>query len=99
LIVIPIQVGGFQPPCYHYYCWQHQMTRFPTLLLLVVIGAAFSSSKEREGLDLEWCMAPERGLPAPDVVIYLSITPEAAAKRGSFGEERYEKKGNSSSSC
>lgn len=32
------------------------------------------------------------GLPAPDVVIYLSVTPEVAEQRGGYGEERYEKK-------
>lgn len=51
-------------------------------------GTAFSSAK---GLDREWCFAPERGLPAPDAVAFLSITPEEAEKRGDYGEERYEK--------
>ncbi len=31
-------------------------------------GVAFSSAK---GLDLDWCMSCDRGLPAPDAVIYL----------------------------
>ncbi len=35
--------------------------------------------------------APDKGLPAPDATIYLSMTPEAAAKRGGYGSERYEK--------
>ena len=35
--------------------------------------------------------APDRGLPAPDATIYLRMTPEAAAKRGGYGSERYEK--------
>ncbi|KAF7836723.1 thymidylate kinase [Senna tora] len=51
-------------------------------------GVAFSSAK---GLDLEWCKAPEIGLLAPDVVIYLDISPEKAADRGGYGGERYEK--------
>jgi dTMP kinase len=42
-------------------------------------------------MDLEWCKACDRGLPAPDCVIYLDMPVEAAAKRGNFGEERYEK--------
>ena len=33
-------------------------------------GVAFSSAK---GLDLDWCMSCDRGLPAPDAVIYLGI--------------------------
>ena len=35
--------------------------------------------------------APDSGLPAPDATIYLSMTAEAAAKRGGYGSERYEK--------
>ena len=34
---------------------------------------------------------PDSGLVAPDVVIQLAMEPEAAAARGGFGEERYEK--------
>lgn len=54
-------------------------------------GLAFTAAKELPGLDLDWCMAPERGLIAPDAVLYLQISIEEAAKRGGFGEERYEK--------
>ncbi|CAN0879725.1 Thymidylate kinase [Linum grandiflorum] len=50
-------------------------------------GVAFSSAK---GLDLNWCKAPEFGLPAPDLVLYLDIPPEKAAERGGYGGERYE---------
>ncbi|KAL9152605.1 hypothetical protein ABFS82_11G134900 [Erythranthe guttata] len=51
-------------------------------------GVAFSSAK---GLDVEWCKAPEAGLLAPDLVLYLDISPEKAAERGGYGDERYEK--------
>ncbi|XP_011045182.1 PREDICTED: thymidylate kinase isoform X4 [Populus euphratica] len=50
-------------------------------------GVAFSSAK---GLDIEWCKAPEVGLLAPDIVLYLDIPPEKAAERGGYGGERYE---------
>ncbi|KAL5569543.1 hypothetical protein UlMin_026118 [Ulmus minor] len=50
-------------------------------------GVAFSSAK---GLDLGWCKAPEIGLLAPDLVLYLDIPPEKAADRGGYGGERYE---------
>ncbi|XP_020519402.1 thymidylate kinase-like [Amborella trichopoda] len=36
-------------------------------------GVAFSAAK---GLDLEWSKAPEMGLLAPDLVVYLDIPPE-----------------------
>ncbi|GAA0140119.1 nucleotide kinase [Lithospermum erythrorhizon] len=52
-------------------------------------GVAFSSAK---GLDIEWCKAPDIGLLAPDLVIYLDISPEEAAKRGGYGGERYEQR-------
>ncbi|VVB16593.1 unnamed protein product [Arabis nemorensis] len=51
-------------------------------------GVAFSSAK---GLGIEWCKAPEVGLLAPDSVLYLDITPERAAERGGYGDERYER--------
>eukprot|EP00899_Mesostigma_viride_P019292 jgi/Mesvir1/27364/Mv07174-RA.1 len=51
-------------------------------------GVAFSAAK---GLDLEWCKAPDKGLPAPDAVLFLQIPVEVAASRGGYGEERYEK--------
>lgn len=50
-------------------------------------GVAFSSSK---GLDIEWCKAPDIGLLAPDLVLYLDISPERASERGGYGGERYE---------
>uniref|UniRef100_A0A7N0U9B7 Thymidylate kinase n=1 Tax=Kalanchoe fedtschenkoi TaxID=63787 RepID=A0A7N0U9B7_KALFE len=50
-------------------------------------GVAFSAAK---GLDIEWCKAPEKGLLAPDLVLYLDIQPEEAAERGGYGGERYE---------
>ncbi|KAA3458419.1 thymidylate kinase-like isoform X1 [Gossypium australe] len=48
---------------------------------------AFSTAK---ALDFEWCKAPEIGLIAPDLVVYLDITPEKAAERGGYGGERYD---------
>ncbi|XP_068667460.1 thymidylate kinase [Aristolochia californica] len=50
-------------------------------------GVAFSAAK---GLDIQWCKAPEMGLLAPDLVLYLDIPPEKAAERGGYGVERYE---------
>uniref|UniRef100_A0A182WMH5 Thymidylate kinase n=1 Tax=Anopheles minimus TaxID=112268 RepID=A0A182WMH5_9DIPT len=50
-------------------------------------GVAFSSAK---GLDMEWCKAPESGLLKPDLVILLTLSMEALARRGGFGDERYE---------
>jgi dTMP kinase len=41
-------------------------------------------------MDMEWCKKPEMGLPKPDVVFFLSLSPKALSKRGGFGTERYE---------
>lgn len=51
-------------------------------------GIAFSAAKK--GMDMEWCKKAETGLPKPDAVFFLSLSPEALAKRGGFGTERYE---------
>ena len=43
-----------------------------------------------QGFTLDWCKQADVGLPRPDIVLFLTLTPEEAAKRGGFGEERYE---------
>lgn len=40
------------------------------------------------GLSYDWCKAPETGLLKPDLVLYLTLTPEAMAIREGFGNER-----------
>lgn len=58
-------------------------------------GIAFSASKLTPSgdplLSFEWCKSPDIGLPAPDLVLFLDITPEKAKERGGYGNERYEK--------
>ncbi|XP_030352006.2 thymidylate kinase [Strigops habroptila] len=51
-------------------------------------GVAFTSAKEN--FCLEWCKQPDIGLPKPDLILFLQLSPEEAAKRGNFGSERYE---------
>lgn len=51
-------------------------------------GVAYSAAK---GLDSEWCKQSDKGLPAPDSVIYLDLSFAEASKRGDFGAERYER--------
>lgn len=50
-------------------------------------GVAFTSAK---GLDLEWCKAPDAGLPSPDLLIHMELSQAEAESRGGFGDERYE---------
>lgn len=40
---------------------------------------------------LSWCEGPDIGLPAPDIVFYLTLPPEVARERGDYGKERYER--------
>ena len=54
-------------------------------------GCVYSASKQDPTMDLEWCRHPEVGLPRPDICIFLDLSSEEAAKRGGFGNERYEK--------
>ncbi|KAI9760542.1 MAG: Slx4p interacting protein [Chaenotheca gracillima] len=53
-------------------------------------GCVYSAAKGVKGLDLEWARWPDVGLPRPDVCIFLDISPADAARRGGFGEEKYE---------
>lgn len=52
----------------------------------------YSAAKQNPALSLEWAKSPDVGLPRPDAVVFLSLSPEDAEKRGGFGEEKYEKK-------
>ncbi|KAL3674165.1 hypothetical protein V7S43_000126 [Phytophthora oleae] len=51
-------------------------------------GVAFSAAKN--GMSLDWCWAPEIGLPKPDAVIFLDVPVTQASTRAEFGQERYE---------
>lgn len=53
-------------------------------------GAVYSAAKNNPDLSLDWAWNPEVGLPKPDLLIYLDIPLEEAAKRGGYGQERYE---------
>ncbi|KRY36893.1 Thymidylate kinase [Trichinella spiralis] len=50
-------------------------------------GIAFSAAK---GLDFDWCMNADRGLPQPDVVFFVDVKPETLKNRGEFGVERFD---------
>ena len=54
-------------------------------------GIAYTSAKQ-SGPSFEWCLAPEVGLPAPDAVLFLTLSLEEQEARGDYGEERYEKR-------
>ncbi|KAF2153348.1 thymidylate kinase, partial [Myriangium duriaei CBS 260.36] len=55
-------------------------------------GCVYSAAKQNPRLDLRWARQPDEGLPRPDVCVFLELSPSEAAKRGGWGEERYEKK-------
>lgn len=41
-------------------------------------------------MDFEWCKQPDEGLPRPDLVFLLTLSPEAIENRPGYGNERYE---------
>lgn len=53
-------------------------------------GCVYSAAKQNPEMTLSWCREPEIGLPRPDLCLFLDIPPEDAAKRGGYGNERYE---------
>lgn len=55
-------------------------------------GAIYSAAKLNPLLPFGWAHAPEVGLPKPDLVVFLDLSPENTAKRGGYGEEKYEKR-------
>lgn len=52
-------------------------------------GAAYASAYT--GKDLNWCKSPDKGLPRPDLVAFLSVSEENQMSRSNWGEERFEK--------
>jgi dTMP kinase len=50
-------------------------------------GVAYTASK---GYDWDWCLGPDKGLIAPDLVIYLSASSKVLETRSGYGQERYE---------
>lgn len=50
-------------------------------------GVAYSLAK---GLPEQWVRSSDVGLPKPDAVLFFDVSPEVAAQRGGFGEERLE---------
>lgn len=53
-------------------------------------GAVYSAAKQNASLSLDWAWSPEIGLLKPDLVLFLNVSPADAAKRGNYGQERYE---------
>lgn len=56
-------------------------------------GIVYSAAKQNPSLTLPWARAPERGLPRPDLVLFLDLTEEQAQARGGWGGEVYERSG------
>eukprot|EP00922_Rhytidocystis_sp_ex-Travisia-forbesii_P057725 GHVS01085435.1.p1 GENE.GHVS01085435.1~~GHVS01085435.1.p1 ORF type:complete len:203 (+),score=27.14 GHVS01085435.1:262-870(+) len=52
-------------------------------------GVAYAEGAQ--GLCRSWCLSPDAGLLAPDVVVYLDLQPQQALERGEYGAEIYEK--------
>lgn len=41
-------------------------------------------------MSIDWCKKAETGLPKPDAVFFLSLSPDSLSQRVGFGNERYE---------
>jgi dTMP kinase len=46
---------------------------------------------EAQGLDAAWLLDIQRGLPAPDLTLFLDIAPDTAVVRKARGRDRYER--------
>ena len=42
-------------------------------------------------MNIDWCKNCDRGLPKPDLVIFLKISEKETAKRAEYGDEIYER--------
>lgn len=57
----------------------------------VYSGIAYSAAKHTDKMDRSWCLQPDKGLPRPDLTIFLTSDDAENELRAGFGEERYEK--------
>ncbi|EEQ39361.1 hypothetical protein CLUG_03489 [Clavispora lusitaniae ATCC 42720] len=53
-------------------------------------GIAYSLAKSSLN-DYEWLYSPDKGLPKPDLTLFLTIDLEELSRRKGWGDERYEK--------
>lgn len=54
-------------------------------------GIAYSLAKNGAEMDsYDWLYGPDRGLPKPDLTLFLTISLEELSSRKGYGEERYE---------
>lgn len=56
----------------------------------VYSGVAYSLAKDNLN-DAQWLLNPDRGLPKPDLTLFLTISLEELSLRKGWGDERYEK--------
>ncbi|RLV93423.1 Thymidylate kinase [Spathaspora sp. JA1] len=49
-----------------------------------------SSGKSEQLGDIDWLLGPDKGLPKPDLTIFLTLDLQEISKRKGFGDERYE---------
>ena len=59
----------------------------------IYLGIAYSLAKRTTPrvLNPQWLYAPDRGLPKPDITLFLTLDLEEQANRKGWGDERYEK--------
>jgi dTMP kinase len=50
-------------------------------------GVAYSAA---QGVDVDWALRTEHGLPKPDLILYMQLNPRVAANRAEFGREALE---------
>ncbi|OAD62470.1 Thymidylate kinase [Eufriesea mexicana] len=51
-------------------------------------GAAYGAATTSQSLN--WCKQPDKGLPSPDLVIYLNVSSETLSLRNKWGDEHFE---------
>ncbi|OAG29737.1 dTMP kinase [Nematocida displodere] len=54
----------------------------------ILSGASYSIAN---GLPEDFALAADKGLRAPDLTLFLDVSPESTAARGGFGDEIYER--------
>lgn len=70
--------------------WNSWLSSQPAAFLSLCLSHKLSCLCLGQNFCLDWCKQPDVGLPKPDLILFLRLSPEEAAERGNFGHERYE---------
>lgn len=66
-----------------------QLTPLISSTALIKLTSGYHPRTRPQGLDASYLIPPDKGLPLPDLTLFLSLSSEQTKTRGGFGDERF----------